>query len=117
MSLAVLSGLGGERFEGLSERSWSTAPGRMQRARAPLPNPTVRAAADTWATCQNLPTPNNVPGSGVSTAGRLYLFGGEVLEGFAFTMLIGIISGTYSTVFIASAMCRKCSKNFVAMSS
>ena len=34
----------------------------------------------------------------------LYLFGGEVLEGFAFTMLVGIISGTYSTVFIASAI-------------
>ena len=34
----------------------------------------------------------------------LYLFGGEVLEGFAFTMMIGIISGTYSTVFIASAI-------------
>ncbi|MDQ3488062.1 MAG: protein translocase subunit SecF [Acidobacteriota bacterium] len=34
----------------------------------------------------------------------LYLFGGEVLEGFAFTMLVGIISGTYSTVFIASAL-------------
>lgn len=34
----------------------------------------------------------------------LYVFGGEVLEGFAFTMLVGIISGTYSTVFIASAL-------------
>jgi preprotein translocase subunit SecF len=34
----------------------------------------------------------------------LYLFGGEVLEGFAFTMLIGIVTGTYSTVFIASAI-------------
>ena len=34
----------------------------------------------------------------------LYLFGGEVLRGFAFTMLVGIISGTYSTVFIASAI-------------
>ena len=34
----------------------------------------------------------------------LYLFGGEVLEAFAFTMLVGIISGTYSTVFIASAI-------------
>ena len=33
----------------------------------------------------------------------LFLFGGEVLEGFAFTMLVGIISGTYSTVFIASS--------------
>ena len=34
----------------------------------------------------------------------LYFFGGEVLEGFAFTMLVGIISGTYSTVFIAAAI-------------
>ena len=34
----------------------------------------------------------------------LYLYGGEVLEGFAFTMLVGIISGTYSTVFIAASL-------------
>jgi preprotein translocase subunit SecF len=27
-----------------------------------------------------------------------------VLEGFAFTMLVGIVSGTYSTVFIAAAI-------------
>jgi len=34
----------------------------------------------------------------------LYIFGGEVLEGFAFTMLVGVLSGTYSTVFIAAAI-------------
>jgi preprotein translocase subunit SecF len=34
----------------------------------------------------------------------LFLFGGEVLEAFAFTMMVGIISGTYSTVFIASSI-------------
>ncbi len=34
----------------------------------------------------------------------LFLFGGDVLEGFAFTMLVGIVSGTYSTVFIAAAI-------------
>jgi preprotein translocase subunit SecF len=34
----------------------------------------------------------------------LYIFGGEVLRGFAFTMLVGIVSGTYSTIFIASAI-------------
>ena len=33
----------------------------------------------------------------------LFLFGGEVLRGFAFTMLVGVISGTYSTIFIAAA--------------
>ena len=34
----------------------------------------------------------------------LYIFGGEVLRGFAFTMLVRIVSGTYSTVFIASSI-------------
>jgi len=29
----------------------------------------------------------------------LYLFGGEVINDFAFTMLIGVISGTYSTIY------------------
>jgi preprotein translocase subunit SecF len=32
----------------------------------------------------------------------LFLFGGEVLRGFGFTMVVGIIVGTYSTIFIAS---------------
>jgi preprotein translocase subunit SecF len=54
---------------------------------------------------------NQTLGRTVITAGTtflavlsLYLFGGEVLEGFAFTMLVGIVSGTYSTVFIAAAI-------------
>jgi preprotein translocase subunit SecF len=34
----------------------------------------------------------------------LYLFGGEVLRGFSFTMLVGVITGTYSSVFIAAAI-------------
>ncbi len=34
----------------------------------------------------------------------LFLFGGEVLRGMAFTLIVGIISGTYSTVFIAAAI-------------
>jgi preprotein translocase SecF subunit len=34
----------------------------------------------------------------------LFLFGGEVLRSFAFTMIVGIIAGTYSTVFIASSL-------------
>jgi len=32
----------------------------------------------------------------------LYLFGGGVIEDFAFTLIIGVIAGTYSSVFIAS---------------
>ena len=34
----------------------------------------------------------------------LFVLGGEVLRGFAFSMLVGIAAGTYSTVFIAAAI-------------
>lgn len=34
----------------------------------------------------------------------LYLFGGEVINDFAFAMLIGCVSGVYSTIYIASAL-------------
>jgi SecD/SecF fusion protein len=34
----------------------------------------------------------------------LYLFGGGVINDFAFTFLVGIITGTYSTIYIASAL-------------
>jgi preprotein translocase subunit SecF len=49
---------------------------------------------------------NQTLGRTVITAGTaflsaiaLFLFGGEVLHGFAFTMIVGIITGTYSSVF------------------
>jgi len=32
----------------------------------------------------------------------LFLFGGEVTRGFAFAMLIGVITGTYSSIFVAA---------------
>jgi preprotein translocase subunit SecF len=34
----------------------------------------------------------------------LFLLGGEVLRGFAFVMLVGIIVGTYSSIFIAAPL-------------
>jgi SecD/SecF fusion protein len=39
----------------------------------------------------------------VLTVLALYFFGGEVLHDFAFCLLVGFISGVYSTVYIASA--------------
>jgi preprotein translocase subunit SecF len=36
------------------------------------------------------------------TALSLFLFGGQVLNGFAFALVVGIIVGTYSSIFIAS---------------
>lgn len=54
---------------------------------------------------------NQTLGRTIITAGTtflsvlaLFLFGGEALRGFAFTMLVGILSGTYSTIFIASSI-------------
>ncbi|HLX46432.1 MAG TPA: protein translocase subunit SecF [Bryobacteraceae bacterium] len=36
------------------------------------------------------------------TALSLFLFGGQVLHGFSFALVVGIIIGTYSSVFVAS---------------
>ncbi|AXH14103.1 protein translocase subunit SecF [Malaciobacter mytili] len=33
----------------------------------------------------------------------LFAFGGEIIHGFAFTLLVGIIVGTYSSIFIAAS--------------
>jgi preprotein translocase subunit SecF len=43
-------------------------------------------------------------GTALLSALALLFFGGEVLKGFAFTMVVGIITGSYSTIFIASAI-------------
>jgi preprotein translocase subunit SecF len=34
----------------------------------------------------------------------LYLFGGEVLHGFSFALVIGILIGTYSSIAVAAPM-------------
>ena len=34
----------------------------------------------------------------------LYFFGGGVINDFAFTFLAGIITGTYSSIYVASAL-------------
>src|SRR5215475_3331788 len=43
-------------------------------------------------------------GTALLTSLALFFFGGEVLHGFAFTMVVGIITGTYSSVFSAAAI-------------
>ena len=32
----------------------------------------------------------------------IFLFGGEVIRGFTFALLLGVVVGTYSSLFIAS---------------
>lgn len=42
-------------------------------------------------------------GTTLLAVGSLYLFGGAVINGFAFALLIGVLIGTYSSIGIASA--------------
>jgi preprotein translocase SecF subunit len=32
----------------------------------------------------------------------IYFFGGEILKGFSFAMIIGVFVGTYSSIFVAT---------------
>ena len=34
----------------------------------------------------------------------IYLFGGEVLKGFSLAMILGVIFGTYSSIYIANSV-------------
>jgi preprotein translocase subunit SecF len=34
----------------------------------------------------------------------LFIFGGEVLRGFSFALVVGIIVGSYSSIFVASPL-------------
>ena len=43
-------------------------------------------------------------GTTLLTVLALYFFGGEVLRGFAFTMIVGIVTGTYSSMYIAASI-------------
>ena len=41
----------------------------------------------------------------------LFLFGGEVLHTFSFAMIIGVLVGTYSSIFVASPIVIYMDKN------
>jgi len=41
-------------------------------------------------------------GTTLIVVGVLFIFGGEVLKGFAFALIIGVVIGTYSSIFVAS---------------
>jgi preprotein translocase subunit SecF len=43
-------------------------------------------------------------GTTLLTVVSLFVFGGEVLRGFAFTMIVGIVTGTYSSMYIAASI-------------
>lgn len=41
----------------------------------------------------------------------LFIFGGEVTRGFAFAMLVGVVTGTYSSIFVAAPVLVDFAKN------
>ena len=41
----------------------------------------------------------------------LFIFGGEVTRGFAFAMLVGVITGIYSTIFVGAPILYEFAKN------
>ncbi len=47
----------------------------------------------------------------------LFIFGGEVLKGFSFALVIGVILGTYSSLFVASALVVELEKRAMKMKS
>lgn len=47
------------------------------------------------------------------TVMSLYLFGGEVIKPFAFTMLVGVIAGSYSTIYQSCAWLKVWEKYFL----
>ncbi|MEJ2196209.1 MAG: protein translocase subunit SecF [Ignavibacteriaceae bacterium] len=51
-------------------------------------------------------------GTTLLTVGVLLIFGGEVLRAFAFTLFFGIIIGTYSSIFVASALVYEYSEKY-----
>ncbi len=44
----------------------------------------------------------NTSGTTILTLMVIFIFGGEVLRGFTFAMLIGVIVGTYSSIYVAT---------------
>ena len=41
----------------------------------------------------------------------IFIFGGETLRGFMFAMIIGVVVGTYSSIFVATPLVYDSSKN------
>ena len=46
----------------------------------------------------------NTSGTTLVTLLAIFIFGGETIRGFVFALIIGIVVGTYSSVFIASPL-------------
>jgi SecD/SecF fusion protein len=46
----------------------------------------------------------NTSGTTIVTLLAIFIFGGETIRGFVFALIIGIVVGTYSSLFIATPL-------------
>jgi SecD/SecF fusion protein len=76
-------------FDRVRERLRATTPGGL-------------AAAINAAVIDTLARTLITSGTTLAAVLALYLFGGTALSGFAFTVLVGVVAGTWSTVFVAA---------------
>ena len=45
----------------------------------------------------------------------IFLLGGEILRGFSFAMILGVLIGTYSSIFVASPILKYFKVNYKTM--
>ena len=65
------------------------------------PNRDVKTNIDN-AICATLSRTINTSGTTLVTLLAIFIFGGETIRGFVFALILGVIIGTYSSVFIAT---------------
>ncbi|MBE6212609.1 MAG: protein translocase subunit SecDF [Rikenellaceae bacterium] len=56
------------------------------------------------ALCSTLMRTLNTSGTTIVTLLAIFIFGGETIRGFVFALLIGVVVGTYSSLFIATPL-------------
>jgi SecD/SecF fusion protein len=54
------------------------------------------------AICSTLSRTMNTSGTTIVTLLAMFILGGENLRGFIFALLLGVVIGTYSSVFVAT---------------
>ena len=60
------------------------------------------------AICATLSRTINTSGTTLVTLLSIFIFGGETIRGFVFALIIGVVIGTYSSVFIATPIAYDC---------
>ncbi len=66
------------------------------------------------AICATLSRTINTSGTTLVTLLSIFIFGGETIRGFVFALIVGVIIGTYSSVFVATPIAYDCQRKKAA---